>query len=406
MLWRTITSIPWKDKKSVYTTQDFDAIIQFLWNEYRSDPINNWNDFLISERQPECAFSDHSDLKVQEYIDTILSKYSNLTIEMLDALPNKEGRLLNDMLLRMNLRKLQSHFWDYILYYLVFEASEYGRYESYLKEYCNEHLWFVKKYWRERLEMIRNAWHRLGLQSMSFVDRMNILRVFITIQENTYTDIIQKYLVGRDDMDKFSVSAVYPRTTMPWWFTKYWDIFKRDIHKNELRWKDCYLDAPLALILYFNGEEIAVIAGMLWHKNQFVIHQMQTVSSKVYNGYWVTKPPVVAPITHEIKRQEILFDCLNSALKSEWITDIYIQPWDKNEWTKKMHVVPVWNERIKEFDELPTNIPHLSQKIAYQIYDVFAQKIWYVKDKSWFWRSRKKPLSKKKTTSKHLSSIA
>ncbi len=50
-----------------------------------------------------------------------------------------------------------------------------------------------------------------------------------------------------------------------------------------------------------------------------------------------------------------------------------------------MMTTPVWDPRERRFKNVPIDVPHLSKKIAEQIYDVFAEKNWYHKDVSGFW---------------------
>lgn len=381
-------SYPSKGKENT-PASDMPLLEDFLAEKYKPANTIDWNSLLLSDKQPECTFSDSSDLTVQQYIDTVLSKYPDFSLQTLSSLSKDEMRILTDMLLKMNLAKLQECFWDYILYYLIFEAYPYGRYESYLKEYCEKYLWLVTTYWRVKIEMLRYASRRLWLKETTFVDKLRLLKLFLIFQSWKYQDkykrIIETAVSKNIDASKITIVTLAPRTTSPYWYTTYDIKYKYDIHKNESRVKDCYLDAPIALALLYQGEEIAVISGMLWDENEFVIHQMQIISSFVYNGYGVKKPNITHPVASQIPRQDILFDCLIDTLKSEWITNIYIQPADKNYRTEKMYRMPVWDDVYKEYVDEDTTVPHLSKQIAHQIYDVFAQKHGYKQNESWFW---------------------
>lgn len=403
---------PYK-KPEVLVLKDFSMLESFLWKDYNPNNVDNWNDFLISDKQPTCPFSDDSNLNVQQYIDTVLSKYPDFSFQTLIELSETETRCLTDMFLKMRLDKLQEHFWDYILFYLFFEAYPYNRYDSYLKVYAEKRFDFMKKYGFKALEMITNAAHRLWLKNIDFAWRMEILRLFIAFNEwdheQLFSSSVQSSSCDPKYMNDLSLWPIWPKSIWACWYTIESSKHdrKHDIHKNEYSTSDAFLDAPLALCLYYKGEQIAAISGMERKQGEFVIHQMQATSRHVYTPHGVSKPKTLHPITHDIPRQDILFSTMTSLLYSLGMKKIYIQPSDKNFRTKHMYTVPDWSEEYKHIGQVVTNIPHLSQKIAHQIYDVFAEKKWYHKDRSWFWVENKKEMrEKRKPTSKLLSNTA
>lgn len=248
------------------------------------------------------------------------------------------------------------------------------------------------------------------MQKMTFIDYIQLLRLFITlrwwIHNDMYNEILKKYTIKNIDIADITIESLSPRTSMPHWYTKYGDIWEDDIQKNEQRAKDCFLDAPLTLCLCYKWEQIALIAGMLWHYDTFVIHQMQTISSHVFTSNWITKPKITHPLVQVLDWQNILFECMKYTVDSLGVKKTYIQPWEMNHRTKEMYTIEIYNRKNNQIvSSTTTDIPHLSKEIAHKIYDVFAEERWFTKDATWFWKE-KKYLRKNNTTSKRLSNTA
>lgn len=405
---QNIIPTPTKKKKLPPIT-DYSVLENFLAEHYAPTNIDYWNDFLLSKKQPECFFSDHSSMNVQEYIDTILSQMPDLSLATLDSLENTQRYMLADMLIRMNLDKLVETFGSYILLFIIFWSYHYGygRFESYLEPYLHKHPIYTRNIWVNTLDMLREATHRMSLQSSTFGHRMLLFKFFASLQERVYQKeydtILHKYITDPILWKDISIGHIFPRSKQPTWHSNWCWYETQDISKNEKYANKCYLDAPLALGLFYKWVPIAVIAGMLWNQNDFVIYQMQAISSYVYNWYGVTKGMRVNPITHTLPRQKILHECISNVAQKEWVKNVYILPSEKNKWTETMLTTPVWDEYEHRFKDVPIDVPHLSIKIAQQIYDAFAQKNWYHKDTSWFWvQSSEKGRKEQISRSKHL----
>ena len=152
-----------------------------------------------------------------------------------------------------------------------------------------------------------------------------------------------------------------------------------------------YLDAPTWIALFYQWRPVACIGFCIKNWNEIFINQIQKVVHYEYDRYWRCLWKFYSKITNEIDWKKVLYDTIINLAKKYNISRIVIQWWENNRWIK---------EEYKDYEtdyfrncvsiHLDDSYPkpnkkkiHLDPKIAYQIYDVFAQWLWFTKNEDW-----------------------
>lgn len=180
------------------------------------------------------------------------------------------------------------------------------------------------------------------------------------------TNIYKKYMINNQERTLLVTNYKNP------------DIYK------DFSWSsyNIYMDAPIGISLLYNDTPIAMIAFTLQDEKTLFIRQIQKTNITHFDRYWRNIGKRTDPITQTIPRQKILYDITTMIAKKYQCNKIAIQSWVNNKRIKQKQTELVVDDMTKKRIEVETNQPHLSPDIAKQIYDVFAEKQWFKKNKT------------------------
>lgn len=402
MHWYKLEKPHFDSKEKVPLCTNFWYIESFLWTNYAPSKLTNWKEFVLHTSDLNKEFSDFSSMTMKEYIETTLSGYNDYSFATIEHMSDSERYTFMDFLSSIHFPKLKEYLWSYIFLIIIlwsysFDFREWQR--NYILQYIKKYPETVYNIPLDSLDMIREAAHRLWYHETSFGLKVKLFYLYAMLVNSKYDDVyasvLEKYKssIDKSFFQDLTIQVLPPRWKSPHDYSHYHALENKDIHKNESQLDSVYIDAPVSLWLFYKWTPIAVVSGMLWSDNDFVIYQMQAVSQNLYTGSWVYKGKRVKEITKYIPWQDILHETICSVVKQSAINHIYIQPGDKNHWTKELLEHPVRDDLTKNFIKQRTNIPHLSQKNAQKIYDIFADKHWYKKNNTWFWHYKDSSLS-------------
>ena len=108
---------------------------------------------------------------------------------------------------------------------------------------------------------------------------------------------------------------------------------------------------------------------------------MQAIMAECFDRYGRMTSPKGNPILQHIPWQKTLYDIMTMVSKKYGCKKIVIQSWENNTWINKPRKELSYDDYKKKLVEVELNQPHLSLDIAQKIYDTFAEKEGYEKNK-------------------------
>ena len=187
-------------------------------------------------------------------------------------------------------------------------------------------------------------------------------------------------------------------------FSNEWDKFDTQLDKyvldrnHESNYKDAswiaysvYLDSPTWVALFYKGNPIACMCFWIRNWNEFFINQIQKVPHWEYDRYGRCIWKSYSEVVNQIDWKNILLNAVINLAKKQNISHIVIQWWKNNRWINEFwehYESYYFKNHVKlNIEYLPEKRDekelHLDPKIAHQIYDVFAEKLWFEKDEEW-----------------------
>ena len=155
-----------------------------------------------------------------------------------------------------------------------------------------------------------------------------------------------------------------------------------DIYKDR-SWTQykIYLDAPIGIWLFHNNKPIALISFSLQDSTTLFIRQLQNVTVEYFDRYGRIIEKKTDITAQTIPRQETLYDIVNLLAKKYQCKKIVIQSGENNPWLHIKRLELQYNEDEERLKEVEIDQPHLSLDIAKKIYDTFAEKEGFKKNK-------------------------
>ncbi|MCX6825564.1 MAG: hypothetical protein NTY80_05115 [candidate division SR1 bacterium] len=144
---------------------------------------------------------------------------------------------------------------------------------------------------------------------------------------------------------------------------------------------DVYLDGPVAIGLFHNKEPVAVISFSLQDVHTIFIHQIQAINIGHFDTYGRMLHQKTNPILQPLPRQETLYGILSLLAKKYQCKKIILQSGENNKWTREKQKELTYNEEEQKQEEIYTDKVHLPLDIAKQIYDTFALKHGFKRNK-------------------------
>lgn len=167
---------------------------------------------------------------------------------------------------------------------------------------------------------------------------------------------------------------------------------------NESVYKDAsweiyneYLDSPTWIALFYKWKPVACISFYIKNWNELFINQIQKVVRYNYDRYWRCTWKYYSKIIDKIDWKSVLYSVATNIAKKYNVSRIVIQWWDNNRWIKeyyKDYETDYFRNCASIYinDSYPKPHkakPHLDPEIAHQIYDVFAQWLWFHQNNDW-----------------------
>ncbi len=407
--------------------------MEVLWtktfqDEYKPDVIIDFKkikDFLIKNNKEDTY------RKMRDYNYNIINPMilcdmfiknpnKKLNISFLESLPDNIKRCLADLLLEiLSFTHIQKELWTAMLFWIWHHCYVYSnKRNEKLKEFLinsTSFIWSEKNY--NLLEKSRMSQRQLHRNWFNIRSTLLLFEIAKHLPEDITDWQIDEYL-KKTLWKNFSLSPLYAR--QEYTKGKAEERYRKDIdnsgntidpdsiyktstyidHPKKSRYlkipnrqnpdiyKDrswmtykIYLDGPMGIGLFHDNKPIAIISFSLWDKDIFFIHQIQSVIAEHYDRYGRMTHKNVNPLVHTIPRQKTLYDIVVLLAKKYGCKKIVIQSWENNEWLNKNRQELQYNEKEERLKEVEIDKPHLSLDIAKQIYDVFAKKQWFKKNK-------------------------
>ena len=400
-----------------------------------------WSDTFLDEYKPD---SDKKNffLKVKEnFYDVLPKSEKKIFMEIFSLLEWNNFRLVINFLESLNIYQKKYFSW---LLYDIFKDIFHKKFETigkslfiwiYRWKECNwwecdgdRHIlleiaenfeWFNVDYFRQSCNYLRCIWDK---------DIFHVLQEYNLIK-NLDNDVESPEIKDSLNLwEHFSLWSFHARSDLWYWrekkyglyeldskwqetnLTQIWEVSMLDgngehvpyayvLDRNdESIYKDAsgelyneYLDAPTWIALFYQWRPVACIGFCIKNWNEIFINQIQKVVHYEYDRYWRCLWKFYSKITNEIDWKKVLYDTIINLAKKYNISRIVIQWWENNRWIK---------EEYKDYEtdyfrncvsiHLDDSYPkpnkkkiHLDPKIAYQIYDVFAQWLWFTKNEDW-----------------------
>lgn len=406
-LWEKTFHKEYKPDVRIDFQQIKDFLVKVKWeNEFREMSHYNYN---IIEPEQLC------DIFIQ-------NPPKRRSISFLESLPKNIKRCVADMILELFwFEYLNRTYWTSLLFRVWHHCDPYShKRNEKLKDFLissNTLLHSEKEY--ELMEKSYYVQRRLHLKELNIMTTLLGFIMMKQLPEDIHTDDIQKYLhthISKDfsltafssrhdtpkgkeveryrkdvdkngntiDRDTIKKTSMYKKSDKPK-REKTWEVANRDnldIYKDRSgETYKIYLDGPMGIWLLHNKKPVALISFSLFDQETLFIQQMQTVVADHYDRYGRTTHQGVDPIVHTIPRQKLLYDIAVLLAKKYQCKKIIIKSWENNQRINENRTEMQYDDLKEKLVEVQIDKPHLSLDIAKQIYDVFARKQKFKKNK-------------------------
>lgn len=396
-----------------------------FWAEYKPD--FDFHDFFLKVKEIFYDVLNEKDKKLFTEVFTLIEKNGfKLNIDFLESLNIEQKKYLSWLLydvFKDKFDKKFEKFWKSLLIWIYrWVECRWGNYsgDSYILSKIAENFeWFDSKYFRQACNYLSNIWDR---------DIIHVLQEYYLIK-NLDSDIQTPEIKETLDLwDDFSLWAFYANSDLWYWReVKYW-MYELDSKWQETKlsqtwevsmlegkgdyvsyayvldrndesvYKDAsweiyneYLDSPAWIALFYKWKPVACISFYIKNWNELFINQIQKVVHYDYDRYWRCTWKHYSKIINEIDWKNVLYNITTVLAKKYNISRIIIQGWENNRWIKEMYKdyeTDYFRNCVSIYidDSFPRpnwEKPHLDPEIAYQIYDVFAQWLWFKKNEDW-----------------------
>lgn len=405
--------------------------MEALWkktfqDEYKPDVIIDFQrikDFIVDQKKKNEYYQikeyNYNLIDPETLCDIFIQHYhKTFNVSFIESFPSDIKRSIADIFLSLiQLEEIQKKCWTAILFRIWMHWYPYSNKHKYLSDFLTESTSFV---WSSRnYDLLRKA--NLAIRKHPINEVLKLFEIEKNLPQDINNDNIKTYF-KKNLWQNFSLWTLYSSSIVLYGngreeqWNKHIDnkgkiidpdiihntnIYKKYMINNQERtllvtnyknpdiYKDfswssynIYMDAPIGISLLYNDTPIAMIAFTLQDEKTLFIRQIQKTNITHFDRYWRNIGKRTDPITQTIPRQKILYDITTMIAKKYQCNKIAIQSWVNNKRIKQKQTELVVDDMTKKRIEVETNQPHLSPDIAKQIYDVFAEKQWFKKNKT------------------------
>ena len=402
--------------------------MEVFWNEYKPD--YSFEEFFswIKERYYDKGrwvlhyeMEEHDDNKMfVELFSMIKENNFKLDIQFLETLRDDQKKYISQICLYFtNYNDLCDKFemGKSLLIWMFWRKTEnyWNHYfqQDKLYEISKNFEGFNLKYFRQAYDCLSRAWDKdiyhilkeynliknidKDLESMLMKDTLDLWKWYslwtFHIRSEDWYGYEEKYWLYELDKE--------------WKETKIQNVWEKNAggykyvldRNHESVYKDVswisyrvYLDAPTWIALFYENNPIACMCFYIKNWNELFINQIQRVPYYEYDRYGRCIWKHYSKEVNDVDWKNILYNIVSELAKKYNVARIIIQGWDNNKWTKEMYEdyeTYYFRDKFSSKEWIPPKNKgrlHLDPKIAHEIYDVFAEWLWFQKDNDWNWK--------------------
>lgn len=343
-----------------------------------------------------------------------------LDIQFLEKLRDDQKKYISQIFLFFINNRLDDKFKmgkSLLIWMCWWESENYGNhyFERYkLYQISKNFEGFNLKYFRQANNCLSGAWDK---NIYHIVKEYNLIK---NIDKDLKSLLVENTL---DLWKWYSLWTFHTRSELVWYgyeekywlyeldkewkeiklqnvWDKYVEWYKFILDRDhELAYKDAswisnnvYLDAPTWVALFYENKPIACMCFYIKNWNELFINQIQKVPYYEYDRFGRCIWKHYSKGVNNINWKDVLFNTVTDLAKKYNVARIIIQWWDNNRWTKEKYEdyeTDYFKNKFSFQEWIPPKNKgrlHLDPKIAHEIYDVFAEWLWFQKDNDWNWK--------------------
>lgn len=417
----TIDKIWWVDLKKSW---------EQIWSEtfwYNYKPDFDFRDFLLEVKDDyyDVLYKDEKQI-FTEVFNLIEKNEFKLDIDFLESLSVDQKKYLSWILFEKFRYYFDKKFTNFgkSLFIWIYRWKECHGWSCsgdrhILSEIAENFEWFDVNYFRQACQFLSNIWDR---------DIFHVLQEYNLIK-NIDNDIKSLEIQEIKSLwEDFSLWVFHAKSDLWYWReVKYW-LYELDANwqetnlsqtwevsmldgkgiyvpyayvldrNDESSYKNAswevyneYLDSPTWIALFYKWKPVACISFYIKNWNELFINQIQKVVRYNYDRYWRCTWKYYSKIIDKIDWKSVLYSVATNIAKKYNVSRIVIQWWDNNRWIKeyyKDYETDYFRNCASIYinDSYPKPHkakPHLDPEIAHQIYDAFAQWLWFHQNNDW-----------------------
>lgn len=425
-LWKDLDKVKWiefpLDREWVW--------MEAFWNEYKSDfSFEKFFTDIKSSYYDEGRWALHYKMREQddremfaELFPMIKKNNFKLDIQFLETLRDDQKKYISQIFLCfIDYNDLGDKFEkmgkSLLIWMCRWELENYRDHyfeQKKLYQISKNFEGFNLKYFRQAYDCLREAWDK---NIYHIVKEYNLIK-------NLDKDL--ESILMRDTLDLwkwYSLWTFHTRSELSWYGyeekywsyeldkewkeIKLWSVWEKNVEgykfildrNYESAYKDAswisyneYLDAPTWVALFYKNNPIACMCFYIKNWNELFINQIQKVPYYEYDRYGRCIWKHYSKEVNDVDWKNILYNIVSELAKKYNVARIIIQGWDNNKWTKEMYEdyeTYYFRDKFSFKEWIPKKNKgkvHLDPEIARKIYDVFAEWLWFQKDKDWNWK--------------------